>query len=182
MSDIQPGPCIICGLRDYSLSFGGPTICPSCDCGHTGQHKVRMQAERIMDLEREVLELTAKFDQAAKAARPEALRIPEVLERFRFMLEYIAKDKVSDDVFLAVSVHEKSPATEHLRLAPTVGDLKDLLALADHHAACKAVSGCRGSGEYAEQIFTCEECGDVTESMQCPRGRSRTIPSPRGTK
>jgi hypothetical protein len=35
----QPGPCIVCGKMNYSLSFGGPTICPSCDCGATtGSH------------------------------------------------------------------------------------------------------------------------------------------------
>jgi hypothetical protein len=27
------GPCNLCGLTDYPLSMGGPTICPSCDCG-----------------------------------------------------------------------------------------------------------------------------------------------------
>lgn len=51
---LQAGPCIICGLRNYSLSFGGPTICPSCDCGNTGQEKVRRQAERIMELEKQL--------------------------------------------------------------------------------------------------------------------------------
>ena len=33
MSDIQAGPCIMCGATNYSMSFGGPSICPSCDCG-----------------------------------------------------------------------------------------------------------------------------------------------------
>jgi uncharacterized protein (DUF342 family) len=30
---VQPGPCVVCGRKDYPLSCGGPTICPSCDCG-----------------------------------------------------------------------------------------------------------------------------------------------------
>lgn len=42
---------------------------------------------------------------------------------------------------------------------------------------CKAVSGCRGAGEYAEQIFTCEECGDVTQINQCPKGRNNPAPA-----
>ena len=27
------GPCQMCGATNYSLSMGGPGICPSCDCG-----------------------------------------------------------------------------------------------------------------------------------------------------
>lgn len=29
----MPGPCVVCGMKDYNLSMGGPHICPSCDCG-----------------------------------------------------------------------------------------------------------------------------------------------------
>jgi hypothetical protein len=28
-----PGPCVVCGKIEYPLSFGGPNICPRCDCG-----------------------------------------------------------------------------------------------------------------------------------------------------
>lgn len=31
------GPCGVCGATGYSLSFGGPTICPACDCGVTNE-------------------------------------------------------------------------------------------------------------------------------------------------
>ena len=27
------GPCVMCGAVNYALSYGGPSICPSCDCG-----------------------------------------------------------------------------------------------------------------------------------------------------
>ena len=30
---MQSGPCIVCGDVNYPLSMGGPSICPSCDCG-----------------------------------------------------------------------------------------------------------------------------------------------------
>lgn len=30
---MQPGPCVVCGEVNYPLSMGGPSICPSCDCG-----------------------------------------------------------------------------------------------------------------------------------------------------
>lgn len=33
MSEKIAGPCVVCGATDYSLTLGGPTICPSCDCG-----------------------------------------------------------------------------------------------------------------------------------------------------
>lgn len=32
---IQRGPCMVCGARDYPLSVGGPGICPACDCGQS---------------------------------------------------------------------------------------------------------------------------------------------------
>jgi len=43
----EPGPCIICGTTNYSLSMGGPTICPSCDCGDFSLSKVQRQAKEI---------------------------------------------------------------------------------------------------------------------------------------
>lgn len=30
---IQPGPCKVCGKTNYPASYGGPEICPACDCG-----------------------------------------------------------------------------------------------------------------------------------------------------
>ena len=41
-SQIQSGPCIVCGRTDYPLYFGGSAICPACDCGgciEIGRHK-----------------------------------------------------------------------------------------------------------------------------------------------
>lgn len=32
--NLQRCPCILCGATNYALSMGGPTICPSCDCGN----------------------------------------------------------------------------------------------------------------------------------------------------
>jgi len=44
----QSGPCIVCGRTNYSLSMGGSTICPACDCGACivmGNHKyIRIDA------------------------------------------------------------------------------------------------------------------------------------------
>lgn len=51
------GPCIVCGLRDYPLSMGGPGICPACDCGHSGPKVVETLKRRIQELETEVAKL-----------------------------------------------------------------------------------------------------------------------------
>jgi hypothetical protein len=50
----QPGPCIICGAKDYALSMGGPDICPSCDCGNFGPEVVKAQAQQITVLNAEL--------------------------------------------------------------------------------------------------------------------------------
>ncbi len=42
-SVLMPGPCVLCGTTDYPLSMGGPTICPSCDCGNFNPHKLLSQ-------------------------------------------------------------------------------------------------------------------------------------------
>lgn len=48
----QPGPCVVCGDRDYDLSCGGPTICPKCDCGNFDAVTVEKQVKVIADLRR----------------------------------------------------------------------------------------------------------------------------------
>lgn len=44
------GPCVMCGLTNYALSCGGPTICPSCDCGIFGYQTVDRQRKEIDQL------------------------------------------------------------------------------------------------------------------------------------
>lgn len=53
-ADLLPGPCAICGLTNYPLSFGGPTICPSCDCGDSGPYVISRQATELRRLAAEV--------------------------------------------------------------------------------------------------------------------------------
>jgi hypothetical protein len=49
----DPYLCVVCGDRFSSRSFGGPGICPSCDCGISPIEKMlraenhRLQAELI---------------------------------------------------------------------------------------------------------------------------------------
>ena len=42
------GPCTLCGTRDYALSLGGPTLCPSCDCGNF--HDPALARKRMLGL------------------------------------------------------------------------------------------------------------------------------------
>jgi hypothetical protein len=51
---IQPGPCVVCGEKNYPLSLGGPDICPACDCGMLPAPRLRQQIEL---LEAEIKEL-----------------------------------------------------------------------------------------------------------------------------
>lgn len=44
------GPCVICGNENYLLSAGGPTICPSCDCGNFGMERIKRQGAEIKRL------------------------------------------------------------------------------------------------------------------------------------
>ena len=58
------GPCIVCGDTNYSLSCGGPSICPPCDCGIppevTKLRKLLQKATtEIIRLEKENAELRA---------------------------------------------------------------------------------------------------------------------------
>lgn len=50
----QPGPCVICGDTNYSLSCGGSTICPKCDCGNFDAATVQKQAKVIAGLRDEL--------------------------------------------------------------------------------------------------------------------------------
>lgn len=70
MSELQSGPCAACGLRNYGLSYGGPTICPACDCGNSGPSRMNAQRERIAELEREIAALREALGQIAEYDDP----------------------------------------------------------------------------------------------------------------
>lgn len=44
------GPCIICGAVNYAPSYGGPNICPPCDCGPPNPVEVRKLREAYHQL------------------------------------------------------------------------------------------------------------------------------------
>ncbi len=46
------GPCKMCGASGYSLSYGGPDICPACDCGIDPE---------VTKLKRELVEMKQSF-------------------------------------------------------------------------------------------------------------------------
>lgn len=51
---IQPGPCALCGAMNYPLSYGGPTICPPCDCSPPSPRQLRHLREEITRLKDEL--------------------------------------------------------------------------------------------------------------------------------
>lgn len=55
---IQAGPCLGCGATSYSLSTGGPGICPACDC-IPPERRVGQLAEENRALRQRVAELEA---------------------------------------------------------------------------------------------------------------------------
>lgn len=84
MGDIQPGPCQICGLTNYLLSMGGPTICPACDCGNTGPIVIKRQRDEITRLRAEVERLDVEkitLAEETHAAEAERDRLREALEK-----------------------------------------------------------------------------------------------------
>ena len=74
VEQLQPGPCVICAATNYPLSAGGPTICPSCDCGDFGLVKVQRQAAEIERLRIDADALATGWNIASeKVARLKAL-------------------------------------------------------------------------------------------------------------
>lgn len=57
---VVAGPCVVCGITNYSLSVGGPSICPKCDCGH-------FDAATVADQSNVIAELRTKIENQAKA-------------------------------------------------------------------------------------------------------------------
>jgi hypothetical protein len=54
------GPCVVCGETDYPMSCGGPSICPSCDCGVPPEVK-KLRRENS-ELRAEILALHIKMN------------------------------------------------------------------------------------------------------------------------
>lgn len=94
MSDLQPGPCASCGLRNYPLSFGGPTICPACDCGDSGPSRMNAQRARIAELERSLSEVTQERN-AEKMRRMKAEQHADLMTHAQ-ALETVRADKIGD--------------------------------------------------------------------------------------
>lgn len=94
MSDIQPGPCVVCGLRNYGLSYGGPTICPACDAGYSGPSRMNAQRERIADLEAEAAALREALEWALPYAEEVAHQYEMIGSSDRFIMDKVREYRV----------------------------------------------------------------------------------------
>ena len=63
--NVQNGPCIVCGRKNYPLSCGGPTICPSCDCGI--DPKLSQANQQIYSLLKEISRLRGLLKEARES-------------------------------------------------------------------------------------------------------------------
>lgn len=68
---VQRGPCQVCGRTYYPLSFDGPTICPSCDCGAYDGSTLALQVSKLRELiafrDAEIERLRAEVEKAQAA-------------------------------------------------------------------------------------------------------------------
>ena len=49
MTDNAAGPCAICGRTNYAMSYGGPSICPQCDCGSYNANILASYNQRLTE-------------------------------------------------------------------------------------------------------------------------------------
>lgn len=84
MSDIA-GPCEICGAINYLPSLGGPTICPSCDCGDFGPSRVQKLAALLAAKDARIAELAYTVLKVIGATRahlpPDGISAKECISR-----------------------------------------------------------------------------------------------------
>ena len=78
------GPCVLCGDVNYQMSMGGPTVCPSCDCGHApGTGKLRRE---LQEANLKVINMYCALDVALglPSATPEMKAIGErIIESYK---------------------------------------------------------------------------------------------------
>lgn len=105
--------CKVCGLRYYRRSFGGPGICPACDCGDAGPQRLKAQRD-------EIERLTAERDHAlarVSSYQPYQSRcdIAEAeRDRLRAALEEIANVLPPHDMFTGWTGHMRRLARKAL--------------------------------------------------------------------
>jgi hypothetical protein len=90
--DIMPGPCLMCGAKNYPLSLGGPDICPRCDCS-PATDEIAMLRMRIDHLLKDRL-LRMQAAVRAEVASPSREELIEALQPFAKLRLH---DAVPDD-------------------------------------------------------------------------------------
>lgn len=103
-ADLLPGPCAICGLTNYPLSFGGPTICPSCDCGDSGPYVISRQATDLRRLGAEVERLRASNHDLARERDGAKVAIDRMIQEHAATMRQALEDRVNEVTALRAEV------------------------------------------------------------------------------
>ena len=137
--------CKVCGLTFYQRSFGGPNVCPSCDCGNFGAPVVQLQAKEIERLRAELEKMTESNaanwtnwwdvtqERDAALARERGLR--EALEAWHtFATGALHWDSTDWLVRITDAALAASVVTEPLSVQPSVAPLEG------HYPDCEAIT------------------------------------------
>ena len=104
------GPCSVCGTTNYPNSMGGPSICPSCDCGNfDGQ----VFAWNNAKLNTELIALRTRLEALEKWGR-------EVVIRYRRWL-----DAQSDEQWVFAQYRAKEEVMRIMAQARNLGLMEE---------------------------------------------------------
>ena len=151
---LQTGPCVNCGALNYSLSFGGPSICPACDTGSMGigqpARGFREALDEISSLRSRAKELEAENATLKNESVGSNLYVQEQYKAYEEKLSDLKiKNAALEKDWLKKDGELSSKASECERLREAL-NLFDVFS--SHHAECDEC-GDEGCCEKSEDLW-----------------------------